>query len=161
MYSGGDCPVQRAPQTCDSTNTPKAYQFCFLSSGLLRAVQTDGTTVYGLAVADGTSSATASIVDYPFGTTLYPQDVRNTFFLVNITDGSGTVGSGTTTQAAVSVGTSYALIYGTTGYTDVQMLDASDTTNKFFTVVAKYAEDATADFNGRVIASIASTVTIQ
>lgn len=147
---------QRAKQPYSSSTAFKERQFVYLSSGNLTKVAAGGTSVYGLALEDAAAS-TANPPDVLYPSVSSPLDVKDTYFLVNITDGSGTVGSGTTTQAAVSVGTSYELVYGGTGYTDVQMLNAAATTNNFFKVEAKYPKDASSDYNGRVICSIVAT----
>jgi len=152
--------VQRAKQPYSSASAFKAGQFVVLGSGVLAKVAAGGGTVYGLALEDSVATTVTPPDTLNYGTANFytnPLDVQDTYFLVNITDGSGTVGSGTTTQAAVSVGTSYQIIYGGTGYTDVQMLNAASSTTPFFKVAALYSKDATADFNGRVICSISAT----
>lgn len=156
QHDGNSAFVQRAKQPYSSATAFKEKQFVYLSSAVLVKVPAAGASVYGLALEDAVAT-TITPPDCLYNGTSSPLDVANTYFLVNITDASGTVGSGTTTQAAVNVGTAYELVYGTTGYTEVQMLNAAATTAPFFKVNAKYSKDATADFNGRVICSIVAT----
>lgn len=158
-YIGHAVPIFRPKAPAANSTAFVAGQFVKTPSAVTKLAAGD-TTVFGWAQEDATATtATPPSCLYAGYTSV--QDVRNTFFLVNITDGSGTIGSGTTTQAAVAIGTAYELIYGASPYTAVQMLNAAATTNKFFKVESLWPKDLTTDYNGRVLASIASTVTFQ
>lgn len=160
-YIGNDTPITRAKAPAASGTAFKAFQFVKTPTALTKLSAGD-TTVFGLSQEDAATSTT-----YP-PDALYFQytnvfDVRNTFFLVNITDGSGTIGSGSTTQADVAIGSSYPLIYGGAGsgtYANVQMLNAASNSNPFFKVEAFWPQDLTTTFNGRVLASVVAA-TIQ
>ncbi len=93
----------------------------------------------------------------PFGENHNVVGLRGAVLLMNITDGSGTVGSGSTTQADVSIGTLYSARYLGSVDTSCLALDASDAgtaTKNIFRVVAKFPQDASGDFNGRVMVQV-------
>lgn len=150
-----------------------AGQFVLLTSGaLVPYVDTTGTAsvnLYGLAL-DGSSypGSTPPPEPYltPFNQNHNPVALNGARFVMNITDGSGTVGSGSTTQANVSIGTLYAGRYLSTT-TTILGINAADSgtagKNLFkvvglYTVAAGYSDgDATGDFNGRAIVEIIGT----
>jgi hypothetical protein len=146
----------------DGSNTFVAGQFVKVSSGALAPYVADDTGIYGLAL-DASHASTDEAYAAPFGENHNVVDLRNSRFVMNITDGSGTVGSGTTTQGDVAIGTLYSARYLASPYTTVLALDASDSgtaTKNIFKVEALYntqidpGGDAAADYNGRVIVSI-------
>lgn len=129
------------------------------TAGFLAPYIADDIAIYGL-VPDKTHLTTDEPYTQPYGSTHNVIDPRGAVFLMNITDGSGTVGSGSTTQANVSVGTLYSAHYLASVDTGCLAVDASDTgtaTKNIFRVVALWPEDATTDFNGRVLVSILGT----
>ncbi len=151
---------QRAP-LADASNTFVAGQFVNVASGALAAYAADDIIIYGLAI-DPSHAATDEAYASPFGQNHNVVDPRNTRFIMNITDGSGSVGSGTTTHAAVAIGTLYSGTYLSAPAT-ILGLDASDSgtaTKNIFKVEALYntqidpGGDASSDKNGRVIVSI-------
>ena len=157
-YIGNDTPITRAKAPAASGTAFKAFQFVKTPTGLTKLSAAD-TTVFGLSQEDAATATT-----YP-PDALYFQytnvfDVRNTFFLVNITDNTGTIGSGSTTQGDVAIGNSYSLIYGASPYSNTQMLNATNTIDKFFKVEAFWPQDSSTTFNGRVLASVVAA-TIQ
>lgn len=158
-YIGNDTPMTRAKAPVASSTAFVAGQFVKTPSAVTKLSAAD-TTVYGWAQEDA-SATTATPPDVLYAGYTNVVDVRNTFFLVNITDASGTIGSGSTTQAAVSVGSVYNMVYGASPYTAVQMLNAATVAAPLFKVESLWPQDLTTDFNGRVLVSIASTVTIQ
>lgn len=152
VQSGKTWPATRAEVT-DASNSFVAQQFVKLSSGALAECASEDTVVYGL-VLDDSHTATAEPYTAPFGQLHSPLDVQEGEFLVNITDTSGAVGSGSTTQADVTVGTAYGLLLGSGDYDGIAFLNKDDTTNDFFKVERLWPDDATTDFNGRVVCSI-------
>jgi hypothetical protein len=128
----------------------------------LIAYVADAIALYGLSL-DGTHAASAEPYTAPYGPMHNPVGLSGAYFIMNITDGSGTVGSGSTTFASVDVGLRYSGFYLATVDTLCLGLDASDVgtaTKNIFQVVAKYSDavypdgDAEGDFNGRVIVKI-------
>lgn len=155
VQSSQTWPQTRAEVT-DASNAFAALQFVKLDSGALAECASEDTVVYGLT-PDASHTATAEPYTAPFGQLHSPIDVQGAEFLVNITDGSGAVGSGSTTQADVTVGTAYGLLLGSSTYDGIAFLNKDDTTNDFFRVERLWAGDATTDFNGRVVCSIVAT----
>lgn len=156
---------QQPNYTTDNTTYPfVAGQFVKLVSGTLRPYVADDIILYGLSLDASTLATTAEAYATPFGQNHNPVSLNGGRFIMNITDASGTVGSGTTTQAAVAIGTLYSGTYLASPYGNVLGVDASDsgtaTKNIFkvvglYTVAAGFSDgDATADFNGRVIVEI-------
>lgn len=146
----------------------KAYQFVYATGNASATTLTACSAaqfppvVYGLSVEDGSATGTG-LANIPpavlYAGTISACDVNDTLFVVNITDGSGTIGSGTTTQAAVTVGNTYQMIYAGSGDTNTQMLNAAGTnaSNAFFKVEGVFPDDGPTLFNGRVIVSLAAT----
>jgi len=145
------------PQITDSSNTFAAYQFVKVSSNALAECATDDVVCYGLVMDPSHTSTDAPFVA-PFGELHEVIDPANAQFVVNITDSSGTVGSGSTRQIDVAIGTAYALYLGSGDYDGIAFVDKSDTTNDFFIVQGRYEGDASTDFNGRVYVSLADGV---
>jgi hypothetical protein len=158
--SGGLPWVQvRALVTESSSGAFKDQQFCTLSSG--NAVKiADGAsaaTVWGLSQRDAAGTAAE-----PYLTPTANQHNMidpNNVFTVNVMTSTKAVGTGAT--SSVTVGSTYGLAsFTTTGYTDVQGLNISDTASSsvMFRVVRVRTDlDATSDTNGRVDVSIAAT----
>lgn len=159
-------PKTRSAQT-DGSNTFSFQQFVVLTSGaLVKLVDTTGThsvSVYGLT-PDASHIATDEAYTQPYGEIHNVVDLSgNTLILMNITDGSGTEGIGSTTQANVTVGTRYAGRYGAVS-TNTLMLNSADSgtaTKNMFQVVALYNTatygngcDAAGDFNGRAVIKV-------
>jgi len=140
-------------------------QFLKLVSGLLNPYVADDTAIFGLS-ADKSHATTDEPYSAPFGVNHNPIRLNGARFLMNITDGTGTVGSGSTTQANVTVGTLYSGFYLASPYGSILGVDASDSgtaTKNIFKVVGLYTAptfsdgDAAGDFNGRVIVEVIST----
>jgi hypothetical protein len=161
--------------TTDATKPFVAGQFVLLTSGVLVPyIDNQGTpsvALYGLSL-DASTLPVNNPEPYstPFGQNHNPVSLYNgARFIMNVTDGSGTVGSGTTTQAAVTIGTFYQGRY-LTGYPTVLGINAaaSGTTTSYpfkvvglYTTASGYSDgDASGDFNGRVIVEI-NTACIQ
>lgn len=159
---GAPFPTQRA-QLGDSSNTIPANSFVKISGGVLAAYVADDTAIAGLQVDASTTSTTEPYAS-PFGENHNILQLRGQRFLMNITDGSGTVGSGNTTVADVTVGTLYSARYLATVDTSCLAIDASDsgTAGKnIFRVVSKYDTatvgalgDATTTSNGRCVVEV-------
>lgn len=140
-----------------SSNVFDTQQFVVLTTGKLAKFAADGALVYGLS-PDKNHAPTDEPYTQPYGSTHNVIDPRGATFLMNITDNSGTVGSGTTTQAAVTVGTAYSAVYLASLDTGALAVDASGSgSNKIWKVVGLWPEDATTDFNGRVLVEMVST----
>lgn len=158
--------VQQLPIQPDGSNTFVAGQFVKLSSAVLAPYVADDTAIYGLSL-DPSHASTDETYLSPFGENHNPVALASNRFVMNITDASGTIGSGTTTQAAVSIGTFYSGTYFASPYTTVLGVDASDSgtaTKNIFKVVEIYNTvsgytdgDASGDFNGRVVVEILGT----
>lgn len=152
-------------QLSDGSNTIAAQSIVRVASGVLIAYAADDTTVYGL-MTDASTTATTEPYLSPNGEFHAPLDLRGQQFIMNITDGSGTVGSGSTTQGDVTIGTLYSARYLATVDTSCLAIDASDTgtaTKNIFKVEGFVRSptfpngDASDDFNGRVIVSVIAT----
>lgn len=159
---GTGFPAMKRAQLSDGSNTIAAQSFVRVASGVLIAYAADDTSLYGLMTDASTTSTTEPYLS-PNGEYHAPLDPRGQEFMMNITDGSGTVGSGSTTLNDVTIGTLYSARYLATFNTSILAVDASDTgtaTKHIFEVVAKHQAptfqdgDATDDFNGRVIVRI-------
>jgi len=157
--------VQQTGSQPDASNTFVAGQFVKMASGALAPYVADDTGIYGLSL-DPSHAPTDEPYASPFGENHNPVALRGNRFVMNITDGSGTVGSGTTTQAAVTIGAFYSGTYLASPYGTVLGVDASDTgtaSKNIFKVVALYNStlatdgDAVGDFNGRVLVEILGT----
>ena len=129
--------------------------FVVLSGGLLVAVATAGVLVYGWS-ADKSHLSTDHAPDALYGQNHWPFDPTDAQFVMNITDNSGHIGqaAGAPQLSVAVVGTSYGIYKNTGGY---QMVNISDTTNKLFTVMALYPNQALTDYNGRVIVKVIDT----
>lgn len=154
--------------TADTTSFPfVAGQFVKLVSGTLRRYVADDTAIYGLSVDDAHYTTSEPYLS-PFGIYHNPVALRGNRFIMNITDDSGNVGSGSTTQGDVTLGTLYSARYLVSPYTSNLALDASDSgtaTKNIFRAVGFYNQtlaadgDLSTDFNGRVIVEILGTAT--
>lgn len=154
------------PALSDSSNSFSYSQFVKVSSGALAAYVADDTAIYGLT-PDASHTATTEPYEAPYGQFHNPIALSGQTFLMNITDGSGNVGSGSTTLNDVSIGTLYSARYLATLDTSCVAIDASDTgtaTKHIFKVVGKFQStatggafpngDATDDYNGRVMVQV-------
>ncbi len=146
-----------------------AQTFVLNTSNLWVKYAAAGIIVGGLMMDAGTTQALAATAE-PFnalyGPNHNPIDPRSCYFLMNVTDNSGTEGSGTTTQGSVTLGQYYATRYGatTTGALMINLttgaVTAASAGGVFWKVVGLYNSsvaidgDASADFNGRVIVEI-------
>lgn len=159
QYPGTQFPGLQLSALSDSSNTIGAAQFVKISSGVLAAYVADDTGIVGLC-QDASHAATDEPYTQPFGENHNVLGLRGVTFLMNITDGSGTVGSGSTAQSDVTIGTLYSARYLGTVDTGCLAVDASDSgtaTKNIFRVVGKFPQDASADFNGRVMVQILDT----
>lgn len=145
------------PALSNAGNVFPARSFVKLAAGALAACVTADVVCYGQAVDPSRLST-----DQP-PVTLYGQnhwvfDPRDAQFVVNITSGAGLIGqaNGAPQLSAVTIGTQYGLYRD--GTTFMQMLKTDDTTNKFFTVIAIYPNQALTDYNGRVIVELVPAV---
>lgn len=161
--SGFPCPLRNTAS--DGSATLVAGHFCSASlvAGVLTlaAYVADGTGIYGL-LNDPSHTATEEAYSSIFGENHNVIDPRGAVFIMNITDASGNVGSGSTTHADVAIGTKYSGFYMSSPATALG-LDASDSgtaTKNLFQVVGYYNTqvapdgDAAADKNGRVLVQI-------
>lgn len=147
-------PALTLPSVTDGSNTFLAQQFVVNTSGALVKYAADGALLFGLS-PDKSHVVTDEPYTAPYGEIHNVRALRGARFLMNLTDASGTVGSGTTTQATAVVGTSYSGIYLASPYTNILAIDVSGTgSNKAFKVESLWPEDASGDFNGRVIVSV-------
>lgn len=171
VYSDGATPwTMQTPALPNYTTDDTTYpfvpgQFLKAVSGTLRPYVSDDTAIYGLSL-DASHSATAEPYASPFGTLHNPVALRGNRFIMNISDAAGDVGSGSTTQGDVTLGTLYSGVYLASPYGTILALDASDfgaATKNIFQAIAFYNTtlasdgDASTDFNGRVIVQILST----
>jgi len=150
-------------QQSDGSNSFSNGQFVKISSGDLAAYVADDTGIYGLT-PDNSHASTDEPYTAPWSELHSVIDPSGgTLFIMNITDGSGNVGSGSTTLADVSIGTRYSARYLASVDTTALGVDASDSgtaTKNIFQVVDKYINtkypdgDAAADFNGRVLVKV-------
>lgn len=167
QYLQGATPSFRPTLACNNASAFKAFQFVYTTgnaSATVLNVCTAGqnpSLVYGLSVEDASATGTGAANIPP--AVLYAGqssvcDVNDTLFVVNVTDASGTIGSGTTTLTAVTVGSTYQLVNAGTGDTATQMLNAATSTNaltQFFKVEGVFPDDiGSTAFNPRVIVSI-------
>lgn len=163
LYNDGTRPwATQLPAVTDGSNTFVGGQFVKIATGALAPYVADDTAIYGLSLDDSHTSTTEPYAA-PFGEYHNPLSLRGQTFIMNITDGSGTVGSGSTTQADVAIGTLYSARYLASVNTSILGLDASDSgtaTKNIFKVVGLYSNtlaadgDASTDFNGRVLVQV-------
>lgn len=153
------CPL-RATQS-DGSATLVAGHFVQVTSNALAAYVADDTAIYGL-MNDPSHAATDEAYLSPYGENHNVIDPRGAVFIMNVTDASGTVGSGSTAQSNVTIGTRYSGFYMSAPATALG-IDASDSgtaTKNIFQVVALYNTaiapdgDASTDKNGRVLVKI-------
>lgn len=141
----------------DGGNTFTAGQFLKVVSGTLVAYVADDVTGLAGLSQDPSHTATDEPYSAPFGESHNLIALTGQRFIMNLTDGSGTVGSGTTTQASAVLGTLYSARYLAsvdTGCLAVDLSDSGTATKNIFKIVALYPLDASADFNGRVVVEI-------
>lgn len=155
----GSFPAQTRTAQIDngSSNVFDTQQFVVLTTGKLAKFAADGALIWGLS-PDKNHAPTDEPYTQPYGSVHNSIDPRGATWLMNITDNSGTVGSGSTTQAAVTVGTAYSAVYLGSVDTGCLAVDASGSgSNKIWKVVGLWPEDLTTDFNGRVLVENVST----
>lgn len=158
--------VTTLPAITDGGNTFENNQFVKLSSGALAAYVADDTGIYGLTT-DSSHTSNSEPYTAPYQEMHNPVQLTGQTFLMNITDGSGTVGSGSTTQANVTIGSNYSARYlGSfdTGCTAIDASDSGSATKHIFKVVGKFQStlsggafpngDASDDYNGRVMVQV-------
>ena len=144
------------PSKGDASATFEAQQFVLLTSGSLATYVADDVAIYGLT-EDGSKTATTEPYDSLYSQNHNVIDPTGCTFIMNITDASGTVGSGSTTQADVTVGTRYSARYLASPYTTTLGIDAADSgtaTKNLFQVTGLVAADASTDYNGRVYVKV-------
>lgn len=143
----------------DGTNSFVASQFLKLAGATsLAVVAADATNGgYGLSL-DGSHASTDEPYTMPFGEDHNVQGLKNTTFVVNTCTDSRAVGTGT--SSGLTIGSSYGITtFTTTGQTDVQAVNVSNTTAAFFTLVGFFPGDATTDTNARVIVRVKDDAT--
>lgn len=144
----------------DGTNTLAAQQFVKLANAsTLAVVAADATNGgYGLLL-DPSHTATSEPYTAPFGEQHNVLGLQEATFVVN-TCAAATRAVGTGTSSALTIGGVYGITtFTTTGYTDVQALNVSNTTAAFFKVVGFHPDDATGDTNARVLVQVVDTAT--
>lgn len=151
----------------DGSNTIAAQQFVLNTSSAWVKYASAGIIVAGLCL-DASHTATEEPFNALYGENHNPIDPRSCFFLMNLTDGSGTEGSGSTTHADVVLGRYCGAIYGATTTASLMINAATDVVTPtsasglFWKVVDFYNTaltgngegDASTDFNGRVVVDI-------
>jgi hypothetical protein len=160
---GTTSPALTLPGVSDGGNTITAGSFVNIvtTTGVTTLVKyvADDIILYGFC-PDKNHATTDEAYTAPYGAIHNVRALRGARFLMNLTDGSGTVGSGSTRQQDVAVGTLYSARYCASPYTGVLAVDASDSgtaTKHIFKVESLWPEDAVGDLNGRVIVSILET----
>lgn len=158
------CPLRATVSDGSATLVAGHFVSASLVAGVLTAAAyvADGTGIYGLML-DPSHTATEEAYSSPYGENHNPVDPRGAVFIMNITDASGTVGSGSTTHADVAIGTRYSGFYLNTTPATIVGIDSSDSgtaTKNLFQVVGYYNTqvapdgDAATDYNGRVLVKI-------
>lgn len=135
----------------------QARSFVFLSGGVLVPCATAATLCYGWA-PDSSKASTDQPPVTLYGQNHWPFDPKDCQFVVNVSDAAAHQGqaAGAPQLSAVAVGGEYGLVRnGTTG---IQMLDSSNTTQKFFRVIAYYPNQALTDYNGLVLVQLVDAV---
>lgn len=150
-------PVGLGQITASSATAFKSQQFLSLSSGSYVKTADAAGTCAAFSQEDSAATST-NPPDALYGNKTTALNVQDVVFLVNITDGSGTIGGGSTRQQDVSIGSSYAMVSSTGAYADIQMLNAATGSPAFFKVIGFDSRDATSDYNGRVFATIVGTI---
>lgn len=159
---GTTFPAVQVAAYSDGSNSFEAQTLVKIASGVLAAYVADDTAVVGLT-PDASKTSTAEPFNALYGENHNPIALRGQQFIMNITNAAGDVGSGSTTQADVSLGLRYSGVYFASPYTTTLGLDASDVgtaTKNIFKVVGLYNSsvavdgDASTDPNGRVIVEI-------
>lgn len=149
--------IQKGVQPNHASTTFPARSFVRLTSGVLVPCATAAVLCYGWSI-DRSHLATEMPPDALFGIYHWPFDLKDTQFIMNITDGSGNIGQANAAPqlSAAAIGTSYGIHRNAT--TGFQMLNVADTTTLFATVVAWYPNQASTDYNGKVIVEILPAV---
>lgn len=162
------CPLRNPASDGSATLVAGHFVSASLVAGVLTlaAYVADGTGIYGL-MNDPSHTSTEEAYSSIYGENHNPIDPKGAVFIMNITDASGTVGSGSTTHANVTLGSFYSGFYMSSPATALG-LDASDSatapvvtagtaTKCIFEVVGYYNTsiasdgDASTDYNGRVL----------
>lgn len=147
--------IQKSVQPNGATTFP-ANSFVKLAAGVLVPCVTADVVCYGWS-HDQSHLATDQPPTALFGQNHWPFDLKDSQFIMNITNNAGNVGqaAGAPQLSAAVVGTSYGLYRDANG---VQMLNVQDVTNLFAKVVALYPNQALTDYNGLVIVEILPAV---
>lgn len=156
LYQTANPVVFQRAAVSDGSNSFAYGQFVKLAAGALAKYVADDTIIYGLT-PDASHASTDEPYQTPWGENHNPISLSGQTFLMNITDASGTVGSGSTTQNDVGLGSRYSARYLGSVDTDCLAIDAADggTASKhIFQVVQKYPYDAADDYNGRVMVTV-------
>lgn len=160
----GNLHTQRPP-VGDGANTFYKGDLVQVSSGSLLLVPNTSATastqlVWGVT-PDDSKTSTQKPPDAFFGENHYCFDVTDAIIEMNITNTAGGVGDATTNNgaagpqlSAVTIGASYGIKTDATNYVGIQMVNISETTNTLVQVVGLAPNQATADYNGRVLVKI-------
>lgn len=146
--------VQQRASVGDGSNTFTAQTFVKVASGVLALVADSGAAIFGLTI-DASHASTDEPYTAPFSENHNVIDPRNQLFLLNLMETSKAVGTGSVTAGSLVIGGQFGIAtFGTAGYTTVQGLNYSDTTNKVFQIEEFFSDDVAADLNGRLVVSV-------
>ncbi len=155
---GTSFPGQTRAGVSDGSNTFAAQQFVTISgvgsSAVLAKTADAAVAAYGLT-PDASHTATDEPYSAPFGEIHNPIALAGQLFVVNVMDSNKAVGTGSITAGSLVVGQQFGIgTFGTSGYTNIQGLNYSETSLKFFQIEQILPEDANGDLNGRVVVSV-------
>lgn len=141
------------------------------ASTVLNKVATAGTVIYGQSPDSSANTAAPVLPTKLFGLNHYPFDVRDRIMEINISGSVATIGTssgatyagGGTNGVALAPGQQYGIVTATTGtYTNYQLLDVSNTTQKVFEIVGlantPQNPQTTTDNNPRVLVKVIASV---
>jgi hypothetical protein len=152
----------KAGRACSGTWPNNTFVY-LNGSGLLLPVATAGVSLYGWSHGPSTLTTDVPPVGLPQPGVCFPFDASGSVFVLSVTDAAvDTATTGTPASApalsAVTIGGQYGIIVPTAGtLTGIQMLNISDTTNKLFTVIDVYPNQASTDLNPLVLCQVIST----
>lgn len=172
------CQIQKDPLPEKASQDWFAGSFVYRSgtgaSAVIETCLSDSVLCYGASPDRAYGSGTAASLLKPpntlFGLNHYPFDPRDVIFSVNISNASAsganlyttsgvTWAGGGTNGVALAPGQQYGLIRPTSGtYQGIQLLDVTDTTNKFFEIVGLAPYQSVDDNNPRVLVKILPTI---
>ena len=153
---------QKQGRSCGSNVFPANSLVYLTGGGLLAAVATAGTAVYGWS--HGPSVAPGTPPPQALYQNVYPFDLKDDALIImsttNAAGDSANSGNAATAPAlsTVVIGQTYGILNPTTGpNAGIQMVNLSDTQNGLVTVVDLYPNQATTDLNGLVLVRIVPT----